>query len=91
MDFLDVTPSLAPGLAENPFACEFFTIQKIPLREPSILPNAGGSVFFVLAGKASVGSDAFSAGQWFLIPAAAASLVFSPQEQGTDLLQVRLP
>ena len=91
LDFLDVTPSLAPALAEAPFACEFFSIQKIHLREPFIPPHAGGAVFFVLSGKTSVGSEAFSAGQWFLIPAAAASLMFSPQEQDTALLQVRLP
>ncbi len=91
MDFLDVTPALAPALGEAPFSCEFFEIEKIRLFESSPQPKAGGAIFFVLSGNVSVGSHTFTAGEWFILPVQAATLPFCPGSENTALLQVRLP
>lgn len=91
ISFSDVTPSLAPPLGQNPFSCEFFDIQEIQLREKATQPAAGGSIFLVLSGRVSVGSNTFARGDWFLLPFQAGALEFSPESPVTAMLQVRLP
>lgn len=91
VDLLDVAPTLAPGLTETPFSCAFFDVEKIHLREASLLPKAGGAIFLVLSGVVSVGSQQFSKGSWFVLPVQAASLAFCPGSESAALLQVRLP
>lgn len=90
-DFLDVAPPVAPALAEAPFSCAFFGVEKIHLREAAPLPKAGGSIFLVLSGVVTVGTRQFSAGNWFLLPVQAANLAFCPGSETVELLQVRLP
>ena len=88
----DHQPSLDPPLRDNPFACEFFRVSQLEIREATRPAHAGGAFFLVLSGCVQVGDSQFGLGDWFLLPATAESLLIAPsKERRASLLQVNLP
>jgi mannose-6-phosphate isomerase len=91
INFEDHAPSLAADLREQSFRCDFFSIEGIHLSETFEAGALAGAFFLVAQGSVRVGMDEFRRGDFFLLPARATRVRFSPHDDKTLLLRITAP
>lgn len=91
IDFNDIEPALV-AVSESLLRHELFEIEKWDLARPrEIKPDGRFAIVVCLGGRVRCAGRLFSAGDFFLQPACAASGSLEPQQENTALLVVRLP
>jgi len=91
LNFNDHEPELAPPLRSAAFHCDFFTVKLLQISRSQRAENSGGALLQVLSGTVHAAGTCFHAGDLFLLPAAAESVVLTSENGTAELLQVNLP
>jgi mannose-6-phosphate isomerase len=91
IDFEDHAPVLGAALTESGFACEFFSISGLHLRQANVAGAYAGAVFLVAEGSMVLAGEVFCRGDWFLLPVEAAEALLEPGPEGVFLVRVAFP
>ncbi len=91
INFEDEAPSIAANLNGNRFSCEFFSVSGLEWKDATVAGLHAGAVFLVTDGAMEVDGEVFRRGDWFLLPAQAASALLAPCPGGVSLVRVALP
>jgi mannose-6-phosphate isomerase len=92
INFEDFAPGPLAPTGETLAQSEFFHVEKWKLTAArASQAGAKFAIFTVLSGQVTCGSAEFSAGDFFLVPGAAAGLELIPRQAGAELLRTTLP
>lgn len=90
-DFGDIEPELAKPKGELITGCEFFRIERWDLSQPRRDTSEMFALYTVLSGEVSCGGRQFTAGQFFLLPAAATNRELVPANGSAQVLRTSIP
>jgi mannose-6-phosphate isomerase len=91
IDFADFEPALGQGAKESLVACPWFKVDRWLLKEArqaNIEPKF--SIFQVVAGTVSFGTQSFRRGDLFLVPASCHQAAIEPQDAEATVLRTTL-